>query len=159
MPLSSSYLKIGHSRFYDLPAWAVYYVPDLFGVCQLFSFYGLVTIYASSSRLYCLLSRISAHHFFSVVFFSCFVLFASRNVLLFHDFRLLLLHQSERSGASLLNYTIYSVTGFLDPFGWWLPFSSLLFLSSSFCLKLSHGVYVRCLRGNLFPIFSLLSTV
>ena len=90
MPLSSSYLKIGHSRFYDLPAWAVYYVPDLFGVCQLFSFYGLVAIYASSSRLYCLLSRISAHHFFCF-FFSCVVLFASRNVLLFHDFRLLLL--------------------------------------------------------------------
>ena len=41
-----------------------------------------------------------------------------------------------------------SVTGFLDRPGWWLPFISF----SSFGLTLSRGVYVRCLRGNLFPI-------
>ena len=37
------------------------------------------------------------------------------------------------------------------------PFPPFFF--SSFRLKLSHGVYVRCLRGNLFPIISLLGTV
>ena len=50
------------------------------------------------------------------------------------------------------------MTGFLDRPVWWLPFSPV-FLFSSFGLNLPHGVYMRCLRGNLFPIILLLCTV
>ena len=48
--------------------------------------------------------------------------------------------------------------GFLDRPGWWFPFSPYLFFFFRLCVKLSHGVHVRCLRGNVFPIFSLLGT-
>ena len=68
-------------------------LPGLFSTFQIYSafaicnqFYGLTVIYAGSSRLY-LVSRKSAHHFVLVGFFLCVVLFASRNVLLFHDFQ------------------------------------------------------------------------
>ena len=81
-------------------------------------------------------------------------------LLLFHDF------WSSAFAISLVDLgrvfiiipDTLSVTGFLDRPGWWLRFS-LLFLFSSFGLKLSHGVYVRFLRVNLFPIISLLGTV
>ena len=97
---------------------------------------------------------------FWLVFFLCVVLFASRNVLLFHDFRSSTpaISPVELGRVFLIIPDTLSVTGFLDRPGWWLPFSPL-FLFSSFGLKLSHGVYVRCLRGNLFPIISLLGTV
>ena len=36
MSLSSCYWEISHPQFYGLAAWDIYYVPDLFGVCQLF---------------------------------------------------------------------------------------------------------------------------
>ena len=97
---------------------------------------------------------------FWLVFFLCVVLFASRNVLLFHDFRSSTpaISPVELGRVFLIIPDTLSVTGFLDRPGWWLPFSPL-FLFFQFCLKLSHGVYVRCLRGNLFPIISLLGTV
>ena len=51
-------------------------------------FYGLVVIYAGSSRLHIyLVSRKSVHRFGLVGFFLCVVLLASSNVSLFHDFR------------------------------------------------------------------------
>ena len=106
------------------------------------------------------MSHKSAHHFVLVAFFLCVVLFASRNVLLFHDFRFSVpaISLGDLGRVFLIIPDTLSVTGFLDRPGWWLPFSPL-FLFSSFGLKLSHGVYVRCLRGNLFPIISLLGTV
>ena len=106
------------------------------------------------------MSRKSAHRFVLVGFFLCVVLLASRNVLLFHGFR------SSAPAISPVDlgrvFSIIpdtlSVTGFLDRPGWWLPFFSFISFSS-FGLTLSRGVYVRCLRGNLFPIISLLGTV
>ena len=77
---------ISHLRYYGLAAWAIFYVPDLFGVCHLLLVLWAIVIYAGSSRLY-LVSRKSAEYLVLVVFFLCVVLFASRNVLLFHDFR------------------------------------------------------------------------
>ena len=105
------------------------------------------------------MSRKSAHHFVLVVFFLCVVLFASRNVLLFHDLRssTLVISPVDLARVFLIIPDTLSMTGFLDRLGWWLPFSPL-FLFSSFGLKLSRGVYVCCLRGSLFPIISLLGT-
>ena len=106
------------------------------------------------------MSHKSAHHFVLVGFFLCAVLFASKNVLLFHDFRSSApaISPVDLGRVFLIIPDTLSVTGFLDRPGWWLPFFPL-FLFSSFGLKLSHGVYVRCLRGNLFRIISLLGTV
>ena len=106
------------------------------------------------------MSRKSAHHFVLVGFFLCVVLFASRNVLLFHGFRSSApaISSVDLGRVFLILPDTLSVTGFLDGPGWWLPFSPL-FLFSSFGLKLSHVVYVCCLRGNLFRIVSLLGTV
>ena len=78
---------ISHPRFYGLAAWAVFYVPDLFGVCHL-----LLVLWAYS-YLCRFISTIPECHanrpiaLFWLVFFLCVVLLASRNVLLFHDFR------------------------------------------------------------------------
>ena len=106
------------------------------------------------------MSRKSAHHFVLVGFFLCVVLFASKNVLLFHDFRSSApaISLGDLGRVFLIIPDTLSVTGFLDRPGWWLPFSPFISFSS-FGLKLSRGVYVRCLRGNLFPIISLLGTV
>ena len=106
------------------------------------------------------MSRKSAHHFVLVGFFLCVVLFASRNVLLFHDFRSSApaISPVDLGRVFLIILDTLSVTGFLDRPGWWFPFSPL-FLFTSFGLKLSRGVYVHCLRGNLFLIISLLGTV
>ena len=81
-------------------------------------------------------------------------------MLLFHDFRSSTpaISPVELGRVFLIIPDTLSVTGFLDRPGWWLPFPPL-FLFSSFGLNLSHGVYVRCLRGNLFSIISLLGTV
>ena len=101
------------------------------------------------------MSRKSAHHFVLVVSFLCVVLFASRNGLLFHDFR------SSAPAISPVDLR-YSVCDGVPGSAWLVapPFPNyFFFFFSSFGLKLSHGVYVRCLRGNLFPIISLLGTV
>ena len=103
------------------------------------------------------MSRKSAHHFVLVGFFLCVVLFASRNVLLFHDCAPAI-SPVDLGRVFLIIPNTLSVTGLLDRPGWWLPFS-LLFLFSSFGLKLLHEVFVRCLRGNLFPLIPLLGTV
>ena len=107
-----------------------------------------------------LVSRKSAHRFVLVGFFLCVVLLASSNVSLFPDFRSCTPAISPVDlGRVVLNYArTLSVTGFLDRPGWWLPFFSFISFSS-FGLTLSRGVYVRCLRCNLFPIISPLGTV
>ena len=73
--------------------------------------YGLIVIYAGSSRLHVyLVSRKSALRFVLVGFLSCVVLLASRNVSLFYDFRSCTPAISPVDlGRVVLNYARYSV--------------------------------------------------
>ena len=61
------------------------------------------------------MSHKSAHHFVLVGFFLCVVLFASRNVLLFHDFRSSApaISLGDLGRVFLIIPDILSVTGFL----------------------------------------------
>ena len=80
-PLSSCYLELVICGSMAQLPWlfSTFQIYSAFAIC--YQFYGLIVIYAGSSRLY-LVSRKSAHHFVFVGFFLCLVLFASRNVLL-----------------------------------------------------------------------------
>ena len=151
---------ISHPRFYGLTAWVVFYVPDLFGVCHL-----LLVLWAYS-YLCRFISTIRECHanrpiaLFWLVF-SCVLFYSLREMCCyFMTFGLLLLLSvlSIWGGSSKL-YPILCLWR-----GSWIGLFGgsrfpPLFLISSFGIKLSNGVYVRCLRGNLFPIISLLSTV
>ena len=66
------------------------------------------------------MSRKSAHHFVLVGFFLCVVLFASRNVLLFHDFRSSApaISPVDLERVFLIIPDTLSVMGFLDRPGW-----------------------------------------
>ena len=119
---------ISHPRFYGLSAWAVFYVPDLFGVCHLllvlWAYNYLCRFISTIPRV----TQIGPSLCFGCFFFLCVVLFASRNVLLFHGFR------SSAPAISPVDlgwvFSIVpdtlSVTGSLDRPGWWLPFSPFI---------------------------------
>ena len=151
---------ISHPRFYGLSAWAVFYVPDLFGVCHLllvlWAYNYLCRFISTIPRV----TQISPSLCFGC-FFSCVLFYSLREMCCYFmafGLLLLLLVRSIWGGSSQL-YPILCLWR-----GPWIglvggsPFPPL-FLFSSFGLELSHGVYVRCLRGNLFPIISLLGTV
>ena len=90
-PLSSCYLELVICGSMAQLPWlfSTFQIYSAFAIC--YQFYGLIVIYAGSSRLY-LVSRKSANQFVFVGFFLCVVLFASRNVLLLRmTFGLLLL--------------------------------------------------------------------
>ena len=79
---------------------------------------------------------------------------------LFHDFRSCAPAISPVDlGRVVLNYARYSVCDGVPGSAWLVAPLFLLYFFSSFGLTLSRGVYVRCLRGNPFPIISLLGTV
>ena len=87
-PLSSCYLELViRGSMVQLPGlFSTFQIYSAFAICC--QFYGLVVIYAGSSRLHVyLVSRKSVHRFVVVGFFLCVVLLASSNVSLFHDFR------------------------------------------------------------------------
>ena len=79
------------------------------------------------------MSRKSAHHFVLVGFFLCVVLFASKNVLLFHDFRSSApaISLGDLGRVFLIIPDTLSVTGFLDRSGCWLRFSPYFFFPVS----------------------------
>ena len=114
---------ISHPRFYGLAAWAVFYVPDLFGVCHL-----LLVLWAYSylCRFMSTIPRgtqigpsICFGWFFLVC---CFTRFENCVVISWLSV-FCSCYQSGQSGAGLLNCTRYSVCdGFLDQPGWWVPF-------------------------------------
>ena len=100
---------ISHPRFYGLAAWAVFYVPDLFGVCHL-----LLVLWAYSylCRFISTIPRVTQigpslcfGWFFLVC---CFIRFEKCVVVPWLSvFRSC--YQSGRSGKGLLNYTRYSL--------------------------------------------------
>ena len=121
---------ISHPRFYGLAAWAVFYVPDLFGVCHL-----LLVLWAYS-YLYRFISstcmpRVTqigpslCFGWYFLVF--CFTRFEKCVVIL----RLSVLcscYQSGRSGAGNLNYARYSVCDGVPGSAWLVaPLSPLYF--------------------------------
>ena len=119
---------INHPRFYGLAAWAVFYVPDLFGICHL-----LLVLWAYSYLCRFIstvpgVTQIGPSLCFGWFFLvCCFTLFEKCVVIsLLSVF--CSCYQSGRTGAGLLNYTRYtlSVTGFLDRPGWWLPFTPFI---------------------------------
>ena len=119
---------ISHSRFYGLAAWAIFYVPDLFGVCHL-----LLVLWAYSylCRFISTIPRVTQIDpslCFGWFFLVCCFLFASRNVLLVHDFRSLApaISPVDLGRIFLVIPDTLSVTGFLDRPGWWLPFSPFI---------------------------------
>ena len=73
-PLSSCYLElvIRGSMCQPPGLFSTFQIYSAFTIC--YQFYGLIVIYAGSSRLY-LVSRKSAHRFVLVVFFLCFTRF------------------------------------------------------------------------------------
>ena len=149
---------ISHPRFYGLAAWAVFYVPDLFGVCHLL----LVLCRFISTTCIPRVTQIGPSLCFGWFFLVCCFTRFEKCVVISWLSVFCSCYQSGRSGAGLLNYTRYSVCDGVPGSAWLVaPLFPLLFLFSSFGLELSHGVYiyVRCLRGNLFPIISLLGTV
>ena len=97
---------ISHPRFYGLAAWAIFYVPDLFGVCHL-----LLVLWAYSylCRFISTIPRVTQigpslcfGWFFLVC---CFIRFEKCVVVPW----LCSCYQSGRSGTGLLNYTQYSL--------------------------------------------------
>ena len=154
------FFGISHPWFYGLATWAIFYVPDLFGVCHLslvlWAYSYLCRFMSTIPRVTQIGPSLCFGWFFLVC---CFTRFEQCVVISWLSV-LCSCYQPGRSGAG---------SSKLCPIlclwrGSWIglvggsPFPPL-FLFSSFGLKLSHGVYVRCLRGNLFPIISLLGTV
>ena len=78
--------------------------------------------------------------------------FASGNVLLFCFQSYAPANSPVDLGLVILNSTRYSVCNGIPGSAWLVaPFISFFL----FCVKLSREVYWYCLRGNVFPIFSL----
>ena len=129
-PLSSCYLELViRGSMAQLPGlFSTFQIYSAFAICC--QFYGLIVIYAYSSRLHVyLVSRKSAHRFVLVSFFLCVVLLASRNVSLFHDFRSCAPGISPVDlGRVVLNYARYSVCDGVPGSAWLVaPFFPLYF--------------------------------
>ena len=100
---------ISHPRFYGLAAWAVFYVPDLFGVCHL-----LLVLWAYSylCRFMSTIPRVTQigpSLCFGWIFLVCCFIRFEKCVVISWLSVFCSCYQSGRSGAGLLNYTRYSV--------------------------------------------------
>ena len=169
-PLSSCYWEISHPRFYIWLSCLGYllcskFIRRLPIVLVLWACSYLCRLIATIlSRV----TQIGPSLCFNWFFLECsfFLFFFSlREMCCYFTFGLLLLLSVRSIWRGLLKYARYPVCDQADTNQTWIglvsvsPFRSNLFLFSSFCLKLSYGVYMRYLCGNIFPIFSFLGTV
>ena len=120
---------ISHPRFYGLAAWAVFYVPDLFGVCHLLLVLWAYSYLCRFISTTCIprVTQIGPSLCFGWFFLVCCFTRFEKCVVISWLSVFCSCYQSGQSGAGLLNCTRYSVCdGFLDQPGWWVPFSPFI---------------------------------
>ena len=119
---------ISHSRFYGLAAWAIFYVPDLFGICHfllvLWAYSYLCRFISTIPRVTQIGPSLCFGWFFLVC---CFIRFEKCVVISWLSV-FCSCYQSGRSGAGLLNYTRYSVCDGVPGSAWLVaPLFPLIF--------------------------------
>ena len=112
------FFGISHPRFYGLAAWAIFYVPDLFGVCHLllvlWAYSYLCRFISTIPRVTLIGPSLCFDCFFLVC---CFIRFGKCVVISWLSV-FCSCCKYDRSGTGLLNYTRYSLCDWVPGSAW-----------------------------------------